>query len=488
MTIYNIMTKNDTRIANIIIKNSILDELKNQPEYSKSLMDITKGSLMDLSENLIFELDSDLRLEECLRDAKKFGCKIAVIWIEGNWIKDSRWETELLDRVKQWDAAGKWLCAGHILSRKNRTPEFHGQCIVINLEYHRVLYMKMDKGDTYPTFSMSEEHLHDDYTPIQLIPSYEDQEIDDDIPTFDDQTRTFDIFRFPIKIALKHGFFVHNFDYDLRELKDTVYPEDDIEDFKTLLWQVIPEHNIPDIIRYCDLILEEDKRSTFEKLFDKKYTYEIVKDTSTSIKDEFVNIGAQVAVLRSRGYVSNLDFITKNIDTIKKVVWYDDNKYTLEFFEYMINNWNGKDFMNFYNKDYMVNKFDKNDDQFLEGSFKVEEEKCIDIDSDIMEKIKNLDHTFTQFSPMNGNNPIRSLLGVSFGKIEDTYSEYENIFVNFENIWTVDYTRSIQRSAAKLYKEYYKLIADLEYDFPTVYVTGYNPSGHLYQNFNTRLL
>lgn len=159
----------------------------------------------------------------------------------------------------------------------------------------------MDKGDGYPTFTMSDDHIHDDYTPLQLIPSYEDQEIDDDIPTFDTVNRTFDIFTFPIKISLKHGFVVHNLDFDLRNKKASCYPEDDVEDTKTLFWQIMNQNTNPDILKYGQLILEEDKLVLLDKLMNKKNFYETVKDTSVSGKDEYSTLGAQVAILKSRG-------------------------------------------------------------------------------------------------------------------------------------------------------------------------------------------
>jgi hypothetical protein len=488
MNNYKIINRRDNKIANIIFKETLIEELKTERSYSRAMFDITKHSLLDTTNNSIFELDGDCDLEKALSDAKMFGFKIAVIWFEGNWVKDHTWEDELLKEVKRWDEDGKWLCAGHILARKNRTPEFHNQCIVINLDVHRMLYLNTTREATqYPNFSMSEEHLHDDYTPMYLKSSEENQNIDDDIPQFDNKSRMFDILRYPIMTALKHGCSVHNFNYDLRSLKSSAYPEDDIIDTKMLFFSVMKEQTDAEVIRYTGLMLEEDKLEMFDHLYDSRKQIELVKDTSISDRKPYKNLGSEVALLRSRGG-DKLKFIIENIDTLKHVVFYDDNDYSLEIFQYIVENWNGKDLVNFYQK-YVRDHPDDEIRTFLEHAVIYDEDENLDIDVSIIEKLKDIKFSYNKFIPVKRANKVASFFGcVSMLEYVKLFEEYNKCFIEFDNIWIYPYYRVMNDRSTKIFDSYYSLLNSIEDNFEEVIISGYDPHGNLYQNLNTRLL
>lgn len=158
--------------------------------------------------------------------------------------------------------------------------------------------------------------------------------------------------------------------------------------------------------------------------------------------------------------------------------------------EHIINHWDGKDFKKWFDDVYMETMFDNEDTSFMDGSLITETEHVMEFDEDTMTRIKKMDHAFTNYNPLDKEfNGMASLLGVeSEFEVARTYEEYIVAYIDFSSVWFCDYNKVLNKNSSETYYTYYKTINDLEKEFDKVLITGYDPSGHLYQNFNTRSL
>lgn len=491
-------------IAHIIFKKSVIEDMDEYKNYSSSLRSITKFNLIQETKNAIVELDSLDQLESALLSVKQQGFRIANIWFEGNW-PSSDWDSKLLNEVSKWDSEDTdWLCAGHILARKNRVPEFHNQCIVINLKNHRILFMNSGKnnGTDYPNFGMSDQHLHDDYTPMFLDGSRDDISVDDEFPEFSTNLKEehFDIFTYPIAVSLLHNLKVHNFDYDLRDCKTTCYPEDDQDEGEHILFNILNPDNmkshehtwVADLLYCKENYIEEDKLEFFEEVTDPRFQIFSMSHDSTapgyrnSVGERDIDLDVDIMILPCRNF-SNFNLVSENTKC-ENVLWYDYMTEFLEWQKKVIEEWDGTDYIAFHETNYNDIKdigntiyYHDNLDMICEDH----ENKQLNVPIETIENVRSKNNSYENMdiSVISFSKNLPFHLSES-----DELTHSKNIYIDVGAMFIMPHTTSIVSSGASVHKAFYDLITSLENKFNNVIITGYNPNGTYHEYLNTRFI
>jgi len=344
------------------------------------------------------------KLNHILTQLSDFGFKLAVIWAEGSWPVDNDIEDELIKCAEEWDKGPRWMVAGHILARKNRSyPEFHNQCIVINLE-------ECGKGDDgfvlnwhgkAANWTMSDEHLHDDYTPVWVdgIPGPRSAPIENR-----------NVFDMAMRAALNNETRIHNLPFSVRDKKRCCYPEDDIEWAQTAIFEDFDMMDEED--RLQQTYNSHDNYPDKQPLFEFKIMREqVVYITNTESVPVMLDQQLQVIVCPCSG-LHQFSYIASNIDTMEKVLWIDFSPYAVAWTKIVVTEWNGLDYDSFYNANFSRINYNEGIvyekpmvDKFI-NSFNSTEEWL-----EIWNKIKALEHCYNNFNLITEWEKVIPLLG-----------------------------------------------------------------------------
>ena len=226
------------------------------------------------------------------------------------WADDKRF----FDLLNAEIAQGFFLL-GHILDKKEAYYELHPQCYVLNLNMYDYLNQPIigDK-ELYTSHEKIEpirsvENFHDDYTPIWVTPGR-------DVKTYDHKCHGWNI----INIALSNNLPVKSFNIDLRNSKRYFYPDDQ-----------------QDLTHLSKFYLENTIAS--RSWVNPFSTTEIWYPTLNGPLDNLVTVCNGIDWVR---YLKKYDF--HNQTTVK---FLDYNIMSLEFINRLINEWDGKDYIEF---------------------------------------------------------------------------------------------------------------------------------------------
>ena len=163
-------------------------------------------------------------------------------------------------------------------------------------------------------------------------------------------------------------------------------------------------------------------------------------------------------------------------ETLEKVIWTDFSEAALWWVEFLITNWDGKDFIGFYqaNKQYIHDVYDIDDatityDEELVNSFM---EEVGDTWLSDWAQIQRLNHTYMKLNMVTEWDKLVNALGTD-----------NNVFLQVSNIWQyeINYvnTKNCQAQLA-----YINLISEVMNNNKELFVTGDTPSGvyYSYQN------
>ena len=393
-------------ICHISTDELISDELENATDdYISVLKHTTNLGLYLSTEGANILNIRQEKLNEVLTTLTTFGFKLAVIWAEGSWPVDNEIEDELMKCADKWNDGPRWMVAGHILARKNRNyPEFHNQCIVINLA-------ECGKGDDgfvlnshgkAADWTMSKEHLHDDYTPIW---------VDGVLGTWSTgPINNSNVFDMAMRAALNNETRIHNLPFSVRDQKRCCYPEDDIEWAQTAIFEDF------------DMMDEEDRLQTTYNSHDnypdkcpllefKIMREQVLYITNTESVPVMLDQQLQVIVCPCSG-LHQFSYIASNIDTMEKVLWTDFSPYAVAWTKIVVTEWNGLDYDSFYNANFSRINYNEGIvyekpmvDKFI-NSFGSTEEWL-----EIWNKIKALEHCYNNFNLITEWQKIIPLLG-----------------------------------------------------------------------------
>ncbi len=430
----------DIPICHISFDKAIINYNEDTKDsYISTLKNCTNVNINFMDSSIIHEIKDD-ELIAILRRLKKLNYKYAVLWAEGSWPLEPEIDEAIIKAFSTYD---RWLVAGHILNFKNKDPKFHEQCVIVNLkEIDNIKWLVRDEV-LKKKFRVSEENVHDDYTPFWIKPT----------EGSDGSISPANIFDRFLWISLKEGYTVLNIDSDIRNKKVCVYPEDKQQwtqrHVNLEYWNKLTKKQQTGFI-YDLKDDEEDKKPLFEFL---NMSNNMIYVTNTEMVPHDGSKGIEVLVCPASG-LSQFKHIANNIDTMEQVIWVDFSKPQMDWLQDLIHNWNGINFKEYYenNKPEKVNIiYDESKvDEFF-NSFKTQQDWL-----EAWYKIKELEHRFIIVDIMDSYKDIISIVKPNktvFLQVSNIWSYEANYFDSGINVYypLIDYMHKILAKSKKVY-------------------------------------
>lgn len=346
---YDLKIKNKNELVHIPCSINLHPELEEHYEYRAKLHAIRDTVLHNCTKSSIFSstitpyMSTDPEALQVLYDS---GYKYACVWFDGSFPDSGEFDDVLIDWLNSIDYS--WMAAGHIIDRLDgHYPYWHEQIIVLNLSAWNEVNQDSIKHNSKPfapfyshfegaTISpeRSEEHIHDDYTPLWLkYPSYK---------TSSDHRPIKQGFGNPIiPKSISRGYSILNIPFEVRKHKTCVYVEDDIQE--TISWLMNYELEGKTDIREIKHLISEDKRDLASLKF---MTESIVYFTNTegvpnfNRKNDFSIANMNTFIVPCSG-LFQMAWMIPHIDSIEHVIFYDVNPNSVLWMEHLITNWNG---------------------------------------------------------------------------------------------------------------------------------------------------
>lgn len=450
---------------------------KKEPEYVARLRQVQRIKLSNEC-NYSWCTIMDPYNRNWVKYIADLGFEYALVWGEGTWPEFN----DLEEKVIEWaPTEDNWVVAGQILYRnyveRPDYPHFYPSLIIINLkEYLRagspnpVFFDDRDNVRT-PAFRVSEEHIHDNYTPLWIAPS--------DVQLKKDYTFKGQYLDHLIPNTIRKGYRVINIPDDIRHDKHSCYPEEDTEATKS--WLLDTEFNTgktPQQVKEFGYDLHEDKMELYGY---KIQQFQVLYVTNTeSIPRRPKNISISKHVVPCSG-LHQFWHIIQDVDTLERVCWYDFNPYAIAWTKLVLNEWDGVNFSEFYRE---------NIDRVIGDG--VIAKDCVIYDPDLYEKlieslggidvflerwqrVQEIKHEFMEINVVKDWEKFAGWIGGSC----DVHLQLTNIWQYESNYLNTDaYTAQIN---------FLSLIRKLLKHNNNLYFTGNTPGGDHYVYKDMRL-
>ena len=430
----------DIPVCHISFDKAIINYDKDTKDsYVSTLKNCTNVNINFMESSIITEIEDD-EIIAVLRRLKKLDYKYAVLWAEGSWPLEPEIDEAIIKAFSTYD---RWLVAGHILNFKNKEIRFHEQCIIVNLkEVDNIKWLTKDEI-LKKKYRVSEENIHDDYTPYWIKP----------IEGNNGKVEPANIFDRFLWVSLKEGYTVLNIDSDIRNKKQCVYPEDEQQwtqiHANLKYWNSLTKQNQIEFV-YNLKENHQDKRPLFELL---NSSHNMIYVTNTEDVPNYNSKGIEVLVCPASG-LSQFKHIANNIDTMEQVIWVDFSKPQMDWLQGLIRNWNGINF-----KQYYENNKPSNLSLIYEESKVDEFFNSFDSEQKWLEtwyKIKELEHSFIIADIIQSYDDIISIVKpnkVVFLQVSNIWSYEANYFDSGMNVYfsLIDYIHKMLNKSKKVY-------------------------------------
>lgn len=446
-------------IVHIVTSNDLLQGIENN-EYMRILKKILHNSIANTCDANILNWRGDTtdpkEINDLVLELKQMNFKYAMFWFEGNLVHHG-----VEDRFLEWAKCKTkdWTIMGHILDRNGKCPVLHQQCVIFNLE-------KLDSDvdftllvEEYNDFEASKDHVHDDYTPL-WVKSKAGQHTRKIIPesVFDNITWN----------LLSQGHTVVNVPNSVRNCKDCAYADEDQEE--TVEWLLDP--NIANMtteegFALCERIGYDKSRLIDDVVVAKEAVY--VTNTDSISKEIILDIDT---IICPASGVNQFIHIANNIDTIKKVIWTDFSSLSIWWMKYVLANWRGKDFDDFYYKHKHILESKSPEPETIEVDYKKvkQADKFFDkLDNMVWTKITRLEHVFLQIDIIN-----------EYDKILE-HVDNSNVFINVTNIYSYDINYIVNKYH-RVHNSFHNFLHRLVEQNKNVYFWGDSSNGSRYAN------
>ena len=244
--------------------------------------------------------------------------------------------------IEKWMDKKNFFVTGHIMDKETPNSNWaegngyyglHKQCILVNLKYYEKFDKpvwgeakhKIDKPEHLAAANRHVKDIHDDYTPLALMPTEETKVCK---PLVDGWNF--------INTSLENGLTVYNFHPKVRDAKEFVYPTSSIQDLQTQLSWV---NNIVNYAPQCVFLWNT------ETYLDLKYC---------KIQEPVRHLYTLAASFKPHIILNTFNFEDDAI-----VNFYDYSKPALAYKKMMLTQWNGEDYPSFINwarKKYQFNE------------------------------------------------------------------------------------------------------------------------------------
>lgn len=470
----------EAEICHISITDIVHEELETEWQYLNRLRSVQKCNLNNATDHCWLRDVDDLRWNMAILKilaAQQF--KLAVVWFDGSWPRSPAFEHSLLAWAESQQDT-RWYLAGHIINREHRNqyPRWHHQCIVINLpQWVAAGSPQLDCYDSYQYagYTASSECIHDDYTPLRLD------------PVLGDTNRRLgsllreDFWDQAIHGSLGRGYSVLNLPESVREEKICIYPEDDIAGTKRwLLNQDLQDDLTPRQLWERGFELPEDKLELWGY---KIQNVQVMYVTNT----ETVPVTAPRPGIREMAVpcsgLHQFWHAAWHIDTLKRVLWYDFNAYSVAWMKLVLAEWDGRDFESFYRR---------NIDRVISDGV-IDPDNVI-FDSDLVDKfLERMGgedawlQTWQQIQQLEHDFVVADIVKQPENIVDRLNTGDQPVFFQCTNIWQYE-SNYLNTDHLYAQKAFIDLITDLNENNGELWVTGDTPGGVHYNYQNVALL
>lgn len=450
-------SKEYKQIVHVITSNDLLPGIKNN-EYMRILKKMLHNSLYNTCEANILNWRGDTtsieEINDLVLELKQMNFKYVMFWFEGNLIHHGV-EEEFIEWAKY--RTQDWTIMGHILDRNGKCPVLHQQCVIFNLNTldSNIDFNFLNKANN--DFEASKEHIHDDYTPhwVKSKPGLHKRKI---VPE-----SVFDNIMWNL---LSQGHRVVNVPEEIRDCKDCTYADEDQDE--TVEWLLDPSlanMTVEEGFELCKRIGYDKSRLIDDVIVAKDIVY--VTNTDQISKSMVMDI--DTIICPASGF-NQFIHIANNIETMKKVIWTDFSELSIWWMQYVLENWKGKDFDDFYYNHKHILESKSPEPETIEVNYKKvkQADKFFDaLDDSVWEKIKKLEHVFLQVDIVNEYDQILQ------------HAKDANVFVNATNIYSYD-INYILNKYHKVHNSFYNFLNKLVEQNNNVYFWGDSSSGNRY--------
>lgn len=326
---------NSNGIAHIVTSHDLLQGLENN-EYMRVLKSILRNSLLN-------ELNSDLyqwqdkitmkSLNNFIEILQNKNYDYAFFWFEGTQVTGDI-DSEFLEWAKYRNK--DWSIMGHILNWENKRPKLHEQVIILNLK-NLPCFDKFNND--MANYAVSKDNMHDDYTPV-WIKGKQGNNIEKENYNH--------IFDHVMNNVLSNNGTVVNVPDCVRGCKTCFYADDD--ELETVEWFLNSDFHNKTLLEKQDFIFEtvhEDKQELGVYLTQEDVVFVSNPDEIPSEVYEDPVEDIDVLFTPASGLNSTILGI-HYLNTLKKVVWFDISDASLQWIQFTIENWTGKNYKQFY--------------------------------------------------------------------------------------------------------------------------------------------
>lgn len=464
------------RIVHILFNSAMINELDQEVEFLSKLRKVTEINLTNSCQHYVIIADNFHRqFRNLMLQTSELNFDVAVIWFEGSWPMGREFEEKLLDSVDGEWQEHNWLAAGHILDRPNNddAPHFHSQCVVINLKNWKNLHSKDFSpywtSQFFPNYDRSQEHIHDDYTPMFLKPNGKK-----DIQLVNSENKL-DVL---IPVALENGMTVLNLNHDIRSEKHCCYPEDNLDETKR--WFLDPDWTTNKTVHEVNVYsnsLDEDKQELYGfKCMNTHVMY--ITNTESVPGEENYNCTVMTAPCSGLHQFKHMANARK---TLKRVVWTDFSEAGIWWTKKVLAEWDGVNFNKFFADNeqelqqkymaYEANNYNPELANKFEDSFGTQENWL-----EIWDWIRSLEHTFMKVDMIR-----------DWKQVVDTIGTNEVVFMQISNIWQYE-INYINNGYFAPQAAFVGMVSGLLDNNKDVYITGDSPGGVYYNYQNMKEL
>jgi len=399
-TLLKVKENNNIKILYAIVDQTNLKE-KHELLFNK-MYDMTYFNTLKISKKINFFKNID----ECLSNSLDYD--LVFIQSVGNFIQYNILKQLIYD---YYEKNNDFFILGFVLDWEAELNKYwlecHHQMLLVNVKKWKELDCPIFgnweiKTEYLPNYSRSIENFHDNYTPF-WVKGEEGLSL---------KTRTKQGWNF-IKTALLNKIKIDNFSNNMRDCRLYIYPETNSD----LLYESIINKDSSKLINSNQkkFILNIDNDDIKQIWIYNSEHYNFINNVK--------NISTYFGPASGFKY---LNILKHNDDT--KIVFYDFNKDSLDWIEYLKNDWDGENYNLFLNKqpEYMKKKF-----KYINGSLE-ENEKLLNnyFKKDFKYLWNKFKKSKTEFIHMNllNNNDVLKLINLTVGNKPMFY--YSNIFFN----------------------------------------------------------
>jgi len=455
-----------------------------EPELTAHLRQILKIKLTNSCDYSWCEL-SDPYNKAWVKHLANLGYHLAVVWYDGSWPESSDLETELVEWwAEQSISDDPWVFAGQLIYRSSAKrpdyPHIYPGCAIINLQEYLIAGepspLFFDTAVRMPNFKLSGDNIHDDYTPTWIERS------EGELPK-ESHSYPGTYLDHLITNSLVKDYRVINLPTAIRHNMHSCYPEDDIEETKT--WLLDPDFlkgKTPREIKEFGYTLPEDKMELYGYKIQQFQVLYVTNTESVPKRDPELNdVGFTRHVVPCAG-LHQFWHLLQDQDTLSSVLWYDFNPYAIQWTEMILMEWDGRDFVKFY---------EDNISRVISDG--VIAEDCVIFDPELYHSltasvgedstgqllgwtyIQSLDHDFLECDIVNNWREFCEAVG------------YNNrLFVQLTNIWQYE-SNYLNTCAFEAQTNFLNIIKTLLAENLEVYFTGNSPGGQHFTYANMRL-